>query len=170
MSKQLEIGKIVNSHGIKGDIRVIPTTFDIKRFELLENINVFLRDKELILEIERVWYHKSFVILKLKGIDDRNQAESLKGGQIKIPKDMALPLEEDEYYIGDLYSMDVWTETGEFLGELSDIIDTGANDVYVVKNKATSEEILIPAIKKCILSVSLAENKMTVALMEGLRG
>ena len=109
------------------------------------------------------------IILKLKGIDDRNAAEQLVGGVIKVPRSKALPLEENEYYQKDLLDMAVLADTGEELGHLSQIIETGANDVYVVTPKTEGKNILIPAIKECILSVSVSDKKMTVHLMEGLR-
>ncbi|MCI8806075.1 MAG: 16S rRNA processing protein RimM [Clostridiales bacterium] len=161
------IGKIVNTQGIKGDLRVIPTTDDISRFELLDFVYIDKRGNLNKYDIQNVRYHKQFVLLKLKGVDDMTMAESFKNSEIKITKDMALPLGEDEYYIRDLYFMEVVTDLGEVLGKIEDIIFTGANDVYVVKND--TGEILIPAIKQCILRVDKENNKMTVRLLEGLR-
>ena len=119
-------------------------------------------------EIENVRFHKQFVLLKLKGIDDMTAAETLKGTVVKITEDMAVPCEEDEYYIRDLYDMEVVTVEGENLGIISDVIFTGANDVYAVKNEE-GKEILIPAIKDCIINVDVENNTMTVKLLEGLR-
>lgn len=161
------IGKIVNTQGIKGEMRVIPSTDDIERFELLDRVYVQRRNTAEEYEIQGVRYHKQFVLLKLKGIDDMTGAERLKGCEIKIPEDMALACDEDEYYIRDLYDMEVETDEGESLGVISDIIFTGANDVYVVKGQ--EKEILIPAIKQCILKVDVEGKKMTVKLLEGLR-
>ncbi|NLK20985.1 MAG: 16S rRNA processing protein RimM [Epulopiscium sp.] len=169
MPDYIEIGKIVNTQGIKGDLRVIPTTDDPKRFELLECIYIEKKNELIKYEIERVWYHKQFVILKLKEIVSMNDGEALKNTIIKIPKELALPLEEDEYYIGDLYDMEVYTDEDEYLGKINDIIFTGSNDVYIVKNETDKKEILIPAIKQCILNINIEEKKMIVALMEGLR-
>jgi len=161
------IGKIVNTHGIKGDLKVIPTTDDISRFEILDFVYVDRKGNIDKYEIQNVRYHKQFIILKLKNIDDMTTAEGFKNSELKITEDMALPLEEDEYYIRDLYSMRVVTELGEALGIIDDIIFTGANDVYVVCND--DKEILIPAIKQCILNVDIQNNIMTVRLLEGLR-
>ncbi len=166
-NKYFVIGKIVNTQGIKGDMRVVPTTDDIHRFELLEFVYI---DKNGIInkyEVDNIRYHKQFVLLKIKGIDDMTAAEKFKNSEVKITKDMALPLEENEYYIGDLYSMNVITDEEEYLGTIEDIIFTGANDVYVVRNN--ENEILIPAIKQCILNVDIENKKMTVKLLEGLR-
>lgn len=167
-SNYFTIGKIVNTQGIKGEVRVIPYTDNPERFKILDWVYV---DKKGIItkyEIQNVRYHKQFVLLKFKGIDDMTSAERLKNSDLKIDEKDALPLEEDEYYIRDLYDMKVETQEGELLGEIKDIIFTGANDVYVVKN-GEEKEILIPAIKKCILNVDVENRKMIVKLMEGLR-
>ncbi len=161
------IGKIVNTQGIKGELRVVPTTDEPERFKLLDSIFAQSKDICAEYEIESVRYHKQFVLLKLKGIDDMTSAEKLKGCEVKISEDKALPCGKDEYYIRDLYDMEVVTDTGENLGLITDIIFTGANDVYVVKNE--QNEILVPAIKQCILNVDTANKKMTVRLLEGLR-
>lgn len=169
MSAYIEIGKIVNTQGIRGDVRVIPTTDDPKRFELLKEIYIENRNEVKKYTIERVWYHKQFVILKLKEISSMTEGETLKNGIIKIPRKLALPLEENEYYIGDLYDLDVYTDNDEYLGKITDIIFTGSNDVYVVKKEGESKEVLIPAISECILNIDLDNQKMLVSLLEGLR-
>lgn len=168
MEDYFVIGKIVNTQGIKGDLRVVPTTDDISRFELLSSILVDNKKQIVKYDIENIRYHKNFIILKIKGIDDMTSAEKLKNSNIKISKQEALPLNEDEYYIRDLYDMNVVTNEGEELGKIIDIIFTGANDVYVIKNNE-EKEILIPAIKQCILNVDIEKNIMTVKLLEGLR-
>jgi 16S rRNA processing protein RimM len=161
------IGKIVNTHGVKGEVRVLPTTDEPKRFSKLTQIEVFGRTQQTY-EVEGVRYHKNFVLLKLKGVDTCDQAETLKNTQIKINRSESLPLASDEYYISDLYDLNVETEEGRSLGVLQDIIYTGSNDVYVVYSEITQKEILIPAIKQCIKRVDLAERKMIVHLLEGL--
>ena len=167
MSDYFVIGKIVNTQGIKGEVRILPSTDDINRFKLLNEILVEKKSGFETYEIETVRFHKQFVLLKLKGIDTMTDAEKLKNLEIKIPSELALPCEEDEYYIRDLYGLNVFEENGENLGILEDIIFTGANDVYVVKKD--DSQILIPAIKKCILSVNISDKKMIVKLLEGLR-
>ena len=163
MENDFLIGKIVNTQGVHGEMRVIPTTDDITRFELLDS--VFIDDKEY--EIERVRYHKQFVLLKLKGINDMTAAERFKTKEVRIPEEWALPCEEDEYYVKDLYGMKVVDEDDKEIGVIKDVIFTGANDVYIVKPK-TGKDILIPAIKDCILKVDVAEKTMYIHLMEGL--
>lgn len=168
MENYFVVGNIVNTQGIKGEVRVMPTVDDVARFKLLDHIFVDRKGNIKEYEVENVRFHKQFVLLKLKGVDDMNTAETLKGTVVKITEDMAVPCEEDEYYIKDLYDMKVVTIDGEELGVISDVIFTGANDVYAVKN-TSGNEILIPAIKDCIISVDVENNLMTVKLLEGLR-
>jgi 16S rRNA processing protein RimM len=169
MENNFVIGEIVNTQGIKGEVRVIPHTDDITRFELLKSIFILRRGALEEREITSVRYHKQFVLLKLKGIDDMTTAEGYKGCEIQIPAEEALPCAENEYYVRDLYGMSVYTEDGELLGALSDVLFTGANDVYVIQpTNPTQKDILLPAIKQCILSVDVAEKKMVVKLLEGL--
>lgn len=170
MYDYFEIGKIVNTQGVKGDVRVMPMTDDAARFELLKAVQIKYKNEIKHLTIERVWYHKQFVILKFSEISDRTAADGLRDGIIIVPPEQALPLDENEFYIKHLYGMAVETTDGETLGEIADVIFTGANDVYSVKNKQTNEEILIPAIKQCIVKVDTAGKKMVVKLLEGLRG
>ena len=165
-----DIGTVVNVHGIKGEIRVMPTTDDPSRFQLLDTIEIYQGSGKKEYPLESARPHKTLIVLKLQGIEDRDSAEKLKGGVIKVPRSQALPLEEDEYYQKDLLDMDVKTHAGEELGQLVQILETGANDVYIVRSKyADEKDILIPAIKECILDVDLQNKIMTVHLMEGLR-
>lgn len=163
-----EIGKVAGTHGIKGTLRIFPTTQDPSRFELLKEVIIDLNGKRETLKISKVSYQKNMVLLTVKEIDDINVAERYKNATILIPEEKALPLGEDEYYTRDLYDMEVYTADNEYLGTITDILSTGANDVYVVK-KAEEKELLLPAIKDVVLSVSVAEKKMTVNLLEGLR-
>lgn len=171
MEEYVQIGKIVNTHGVKGELKVIPTTDDITRFELLETIFVQTRSELNEYTLSQVRYHKNFILIKLEKIETMTDAEKLKNCIIKIPKKWALPLDKDEYYIGDLYDMQVLTEDGEDLGSIVDVLFTGSNDVYIVKdtNNTSAKEILIPAIKECIKNVDIEKKIMTVHLLEGLR-
>lgn len=171
MSEYMEIGQIVNTHGVKGEFKVIPSTDDAKRFELLKTIFVETKNGLVEFPITSVRYMKNFILLKLEGVEDMTEAEKHKTCLLKIPKEDALPLGENEYYIGDLYNMSVITEDGESLGKITEVLFTGSNDVYIIKDQENpqSKELLIPAIKECILKVDLEENLMTVHLLEGLR-
>lgn len=124
--------------------------------------------EEKEVEIESVKFFKQFVILKFKGIDDRNEIERLRTRSLYVMRENAVRLKKNEYYIADLIDMKVLEDNGEELGTLVDVMQTGANDVYVVKTPA-GEEILLPAIKECILSVNVEQGEMMVHVMEGLR-
>lgn len=169
MEQYFEIGKITGTHGIRGTMRVFPTTEDPSRFERLKEIIVEIRGKRETFHIQKVAFHKQFVLLTVKEITDINVAELYKNGRILIPDAMAIPLGEDEYYNRDLYGLKVVTEEGEELGEITEIFPTGSNDVYVVKKDVKGKELLLPAIKDCIKNVDLANGVMTVKLLEGLR-
>ena len=169
MEQYFEIGKITGTHGIRGTMRVFPTTEDPSRFERLKEIIVEIRGKRETFHIQKVAFHKQFVLLTVKEITDINVAELYKNGRILIPDAMAIPLGEDEYYNRDLYGLKVVTEEGEELGEITEIFPTGSNDVYVVKKDGKVKELLLPAIKDCIKNVDLENGVMTVKLLEGLR-
>ena len=162
--RYFDVGKIVNTHGIKGNLKVVSHSDDPDKFFNLERVIIDGKD----FEIEHAQGNKQFILLKLKGIDDMNAAIKLKGKMLKVPETDALVLEEGEYYIRDIYDMEVYEADGEFLGVISDILFTGANDVYIVK-KEGAKDLLIPAIKECIVDVDVEAKKMTVKLLEGLR-
>ena len=163
-----EIGKIVNTVGVSGELKIFPTTDDPKRFGLLKTVSIMMNGMLIEKTITNVRYHRNLVMLKLDGINDMTDANALRGGIIVVERANALPLAENEYYLRDLLGMAVFTEDGENLGILRNVIFTGANDVYVVGDDA-GKDLLIPAISKCILSVDITDKKMTVRLLEGLR-
>ncbi len=161
-----EIGKIVNTQGIKGVVRVIPMTDDITRFELLKKVYVCGKTED-VYEIDNVSYHKQFVLLKFKGVDDMTTAElKLKNKILKIDDSDALPCDEDEFYIRDIMGCVVVTTEGETLGEVKDILFTGANDVYIIDYNG--KEILIPATKNCVQEIDIENKKITIELLKGL--
>jgi len=165
-----EIGIITKPQGIRGELRVLPTTDDSSRFELLINEEIIVRlgNTESSYKLLQARQHKNMVLIKLEGINDRNIAETLMQGTIIIPDEKALPLGEGEYFIRDLIGLTVETETGEHLGTIGKVIQTNANDVYVI-DTVDGDSFMIPAIKNVVLSVSIPEKKMTIHLMEGLR-
>lgn len=170
MEQFFEIGIITGTHGIRGTMRVFPTTQDPSRFGRLKEAVVENRGKRETFHIEKVAFHKQFVLLTVKEVTDINIAETYKNARLLIPDAQAIPLEEDEYYTRDLYGLRVVTEDGEELGELVRIYETGANDVYAVQKSPQEKELLLPAIKDCIKGVDLEKGVMTVHLLEGLRG
>ncbi|QUH27404.1 ribosome maturation factor RimM [Vallitalea guaymasensis] len=161
------IGKIVNTHGIRGEVKVIPLTDEPKRFELLEYVYIDNNRKIEKYTIDGIKYFKNMIIIKFEELKDMTSAEKLKQSIIKIPRELALPLEDDEYYVQDLIGIDVSTDAGKNLGTIKDIIFTGSNDVYVIETD-DKKEILIPAIKQCIKQVDMNNKTMVVSLLEGL--
>ena len=160
MEDYFVIGDVVNTQGIKGEVRVIPCTDDESRFELLDSVFLEQRGKMTEYYIENVRYHKQFVLLKFEGVDDMTTAEKLKGATVKIPPEDALPLEEGEYYIRDLYDMNVVTDDGENLGIIKDILFTGANDVYVVSKDGEPDQ-LFAAIEDVVKDIDV-DNKLMI--------
>lgn len=169
MKDYFEIGKIIGTHGIKGTLRIFPTTDDVKRFSLLRELLVLQGEKQSVYHVEKINYHKQYVLIKTEEINTIEEAEKLKNALIIIPEELALPLEENEYYTRDLYGLEVYTLEGEYLGILENVYVTGANDVYGIKKSDEKKELLLPAIKQCIKKVDLKEKKMTVTILEGLR-
>jgi 16S rRNA processing protein RimM len=162
------IGLVANAHGIKGFIKVLPTTDDIKRFELLKKIIIEdPKGDETEYKVKQVKYSKKLVLLKLEGINSMDEALLLKRSVIKIPKSKAIPLEEDENYLCDLIGLDVFDEKGKSLGSLVDVIFTGSNDVYVIDN-GSKNGILLPALKRWVHEVDIINKKMIVTIPEGL--
>lgn len=167
MEHMLRVGVIASTHGVRGEVKVFPTTDDVKRFQQLKEVILDTGKEQLPLEIEQVKFFKNMVILKFKGYDNINDIEKYKSKDLLIPRELAVELEPDEYFISDLIGLKVQDEGGEFLGILKDVIETGANDVYAVEMKS-GRELLLPAIGECILNVDLEQGVMTVHVMEGL--
>lgn len=163
----LQVGVITQTHGIRGEVKVFPTTDDPARFKTLRNVVLDTGRSYLPLEIESVKFFKQFVILKFKGIDNINDIEKYKKSPLLVSREDAVDLEEDEYFMADMIGMNVVTEDGTPFGVLTDIMETGANDVYVVETEEHGE-VLLPAIKECILDVDIEAQKMTIHLMSGL--
>lgn len=167
MEQFLRVGIISSTHGVRGEVKIFPTTDDLRRFEELKEVFLDTGKNQIPLEVERVKYFKQFAIVKFRGIDNINDIEKYKGRSIYVERTNATELQEDEYYIADIIGMDIYTEDGRYFGKLQDVMETGANDVYIVKSEQYGE-VLIPAIRQCILDVDIKENKMKVHLMDGL--
>ena len=167
MEQTLRVGVITSTHGIRGEVKVFPTTDDPKRFDYLEEVIVDMKREPVKLEIEGVKYFKQFVILKFKGYDNINDIQQFVKKDLLVTRENAVELEDGEFFICDLVGLKVVTDEGVELGVLKDIMQTGANDVYVVET-SDGEEILLPAIRDCILDVNVEEKRMTVHVLEGL--
>ena len=162
MQDKFEVGKIVNTFGIKGEVKVALFTEDINNFK--NNSKVYVNDKEMQVENSRL--QKNMLILKLKGIDNMNDAENLRGSIIKVDRSKN-DLPEGTYYIADLIGLDVYTEDGNLFGKVTDIYNTGANDIYTVKTQ-DGKEVLLPAIKDVIKQVDIQNEKIIVHILKGL--
>lgn len=167
MDNFLEVGQIVNSYGIKGELKVVPYTDDITRFDELKTIYIQIGKELKKYEIEGVKYHKNNVLMKLKGIDDINDTEQFRNCYLKIKREDAVKLPEDTYFIVDLIGIDVYEENGTSIGKIVDIFPTGSNDVYVVKDEL-GKQILLPAIGEVIKNVDISNKKMIVNIIKGL--
>ena len=167
MEEYFEIGQIVNTSGLKGEIKIKPFTDDITKFNNFKTIYVSIKKELKEFEVEKVRFSKNMVFLKLKGIESIEEAENYRNLYLKIKRDKDEKLEEDTYYIVDILGCKVYTDEQKELGEVIDVFSTGSNDVYVVKDEL-GKQILLPAIKDVIKNVDIENKLITVHLMEGL--
>lgn len=168
MEDLLKVGVITTTHGVRGEVKVFPTTDDPARFKKLKEVILDTGKEQIPLEITGVKFFKNLVILKFKGLDNINDVEQYRQKSLYVTRENAVELKPGEYFIADLIGLAVCTDEGEELGELTDVMKTGANDVYVVRQE-NGEELLIPAIKDCIREVDIEEGVMCVHLLPGLR-
>lgn len=167
MEDLLQVGIITSTHGVRGEVKVYPTTDDPRRFRRLKEVVLDTGREKLNLEIEGVKFFKQFVILKFKGLDNINDIEKYRQKSLYVTRKNAVRLQRDEYFIVDLIGLKVQDEDGTELGTVKDVIETGANDVYEVE-MADGRSLLLPAIKQCILNVDVENGMMQVHVLEGL--
>lgn len=182
MEAFFQIGIITSAHGVHGEVKVYPTTDDVKRFKRLKK--VILRKGELpeggnipgddpeaaggrVLEVESVKFLKKLVVLKFRGIDSMEEAEKCRKYSLLVPRADAVRLRRDEYFIADLIGLNVQDEDGTQIGTLTDVLTTGANDVYAIKLHS-GEELLLPAIRQCVLEVNVESSYIRIHILEGL--
>ena len=168
MENLLQVGAILDTHGLRGEVKVFPTTDDPGRYDYLED--VILEDKsgkQITLVVEKVRYFKNLVIVKFKDLDNINDVEQYKKCNLYVTRENAVELEEDEYFVADLIGLTAKIDEGEELGQIKDVLTTGANDVYVIDTK--EGELLVPAIHDCVQEVDLEAGVMTLHLLPGLR-
>lgn len=168
MENLLQVGAILDTHGLRGEVKVFPTTDDPGRYDYLED--VILEDKsgkQITLVVEKVRYFKNLVIVKFKDLDNINDVEQYKKCNLYVTRENAVELEEDEYFVADLIGLTAKTDEGEELGQIKDVLTTGANDVYVIDTK--EGELLVPAIHDCVQEVDLEAGVMMLHLLPGLR-
>ena len=168
MDDLLKVGVITSTHGIRGEVKVFPTTDDPKRFLDLEEIILDTGKEKKTLSIQYVKFFKNMVILKFKEFDNINDVEIYRQKDLYVTREQAVPLEKNEYFIADLIGLKAVSDEGEGLGEIADVLQTAANDIYVIKKQGTSD-LLVPAVKECVLSVDIAGGMVTLHLLPGLR-
>ncbi len=168
MEDLLQIGVITTTHGVRGEVKVLPTTDDPMRFKKIKQVILDTGKEQIELEVAGARFFKNLVILKFKGIDNINDVEQYRQKSLYVTRENAVPLGENEYFIADLIGLKVVSDEGEELGTLSDVLQTGANDVYVV-SKENTPDLLIPAIRDCIRQVDIESGTMQVHLLAGLR-
>lgn len=159
MKNNLTVGQIINTHGIKGEVKVFPLTDDIKRFRRLKSVIIDGIEKNIIwckLQGDRV-------ILKIEGIDDMETAASLRSKYIEVTRENAVKLSEGRYFIADIIGCNVFDENGIMLGTVDNVIQTGSNDVYSVKGK---EEILIPALKDIVIKIDMEQRHIIIKSLD----
>lgn len=166
MVEYISIGQITNTYGIKGELKVYPLTDDISRFTNLKE--VFIEKNSVLgnLKVEYAKYLNNMIVIKLKGIDDIDNANLYRNKYIKVHRKDAVKLPEGAYFICDVIGAKVYTTEGQYLGTVSDVLQTGSNDVYIVRDN--DKEILIPALKSIFKDLSIENKKMIVELPEGL--
>ena len=167
MQERLEIGQIVNTFGIKGEVKVNPFTDDIRRFDELKKVYIKSKSINKEYKIEQVRYHKNMVLIKFEGVNSPEEAEILRNAFLEIARSDAIALDEDTHFIVYILGLEVYTDEGKLLGKVDDIYNTGANDIYVVKDEL-GKQILLPSIKEVIKEINLENGKITVHLIPGL--
>lgn len=167
MEDFFQVGIITSTHGVRGEVKVFPTTDDARRFKRLKDVIVDTGKEQILMEIEGVKFFKQFVILKFKGIDNINDVEKYRRSSLLVARKNAVRLSRDEYFVADLMGLQVHDEDGSEIGILRDVMETGANDVYVIDLK-DGRELLLPAIKQCVLEVDVEAGFIKIHILEGL--
>jgi len=167
----LNVGKLVNTHGIRGEVKVVSSTdFPEERYAPGSILTMEEPDtgRRIEVEVQSARLHKNMFIIKLKGYDNINDVEKYKGWSLKVTKENLGELDEGEYYYFEIIGCRVLTEEGEDLGEITEILSPGANDVWVVQPAKGKQQLLLPVIDDVVLEVDIAAKKVTVRLLEGL--
>lgn len=166
-NEMLRVGVITTTHGVKGEVKVFPTTDDPNRFKMLKKAYLDLGRELMPVTIEGVKFFKQMVILKFKEFTDCDMAALYRNKDILIDREDAVPLEENEYFICDLIGLSVVSEEGEVIGTLTEVMETGANDVLEVK-RPDDTTVLLPFIDDCVKEISLETKTIRIHVMKGL--
>ena len=164
------IGKIVNTHGLRGEVRVLSNTdFPEERFAVGEKVAAFMPGSKepLTFKIKASRQHKQFYLLTFEGFDDINLVEKYKGAELKVSEDQLFELEENEFYYFEIIGCEVFTDEGSLVGTVTEILTPGANDVWVVKTPE-KKDVLIPYIESIVKNISINDKKIVIHVMEGL--
>lgn len=167
MQDKFQIGVVTSAHGVHGEVKVFPTTDEPRKFKKIGKVILDTGKEEKILDIQSVKFFKNLVILKFVGIETMDEAEKLRQKTLWITREQSGPLRKDEYYKADLMDLQVYDEDEKLLGMISDIFETGANDVYEMTD-SSGKKILLPAIKDCIKQIDMENRKMIIHVMDGL--
>ncbi len=169
MTDRFQVGVIASTHGLQGEVNVFPTTEDPSRFKKLKKATLHTqRGEELELDIVSARFFKKFVIVKFKQFGNINEVEKFRGCELTIDRKDAIKLEPGEFYCADLIGLTIVDEDGNELGTLTEILQTGANDVYEMTKKDSEEKIYIPAIKECVKNIDMEGKKIVIHVMPGL--
>lgn len=167
MEEILQVGVVTTTHGVRGEVKVFPTTDDAKRFKKLKEVLLDTGREKISLEIEEVKFFKQMAILKFRGVDTLDDAAKYRQARLYVTRENAVKLEKDEYFIADLIGAGVYDESDCLIGSLEDVMATGANDVYVIR-MTDGRELLLPAIRQCVLDVDVEHGRIKVHVLEGL--
>lgn len=169
MTETFQVGVIASTHGLQGEVNVFPTTEDPGRFKKLKKVTLHThRGEELELDIVSARFFKKFVIVKFKQFDNINDVEKFRGCELTVSRKDAIKLQPGEFYCADLIGLPIVDEDGNELGTLTEILQTGANDVYEMTKKDSDEKVYIPAIKDCVRSIDMETGKIVIRVMPGL--
>ncbi len=168
LQEKFQVGIISSTHGIKGEVKVFPTTDDVRRFKTLKEVILDTGKEEKILKVEHVKFFKQFAILKFQDYDSINDIEKYKNCSLYVTRENAVRLRKNEYFIADLIGLNVVNiDDGTLIGTLKDVLETGANDVYIIDD-GNGRELLFPAIKECVKDIDFEKNEISVHVMDGL--
>lgn len=167
MEEFFQVGIITAPHGVHGEVKVFPTTDDVRRFKRLKEIILDTGRERLNLEIEGVKFVRQFAVLKFKGCDNMDDVQKFRQKSLLVARENAVRLGRDEYFIADLMGLKVLDEEGQEIGVLREVIETGANDVYAIDLK-DGRELLLPAIKQCVLEVNVEAGFIKIHILDGL--
>lgn len=168
MEDMLRVGVIASTHGLKGEVKVFPTTDDINRFKKLKEAIIKAKVGDITVHVEQCKFFKNMAILKFKEFDSINEIQGFVKADLMVERGNAVPLGEDEYFICDIIGASVYEEgKEEQIGTLTDVLQTGANDVYIVRME-DGREVLFPVIPDCVKTIDIENKKVVINIMDGL--